>query len=48
MHGRIAFEFDRMVMIFAGETSIRDTIALPKTKSAISLMDDSPSEVSEE
>jgi aspartyl-tRNA synthetase len=37
-----------MVMIFNGETSIRDTIAFPKTTSAISLMDESPSEVSEE
>ena len=38
----IAFGFYRMVMIFAGETSIRDTIAFPQTTSAISLMDDSP------
>ncbi|MEE9573970.1 MAG: hypothetical protein V3W20_13025 [Candidatus Neomarinimicrobiota bacterium] len=37
-----------MVMIFAGETSILDPIALPKTTCAISLMDESPSEVSEE
>jgi aspartyl-tRNA synthetase len=35
-------------MIFAGETLIRDTIAFPKTTSAISLMDECPSEVGDE
>ena len=47
-HGGIAFGFDRMVMLFAGVDSIRDTIAFPKTASAMSLMDECPSPVSED
>ncbi|WP_017755918.1 aspartate--tRNA ligase [Calidifontibacillus oryziterrae] len=45
-HGGIAFGLDRFVMLLAGRTNLRDTIAFPKTASASDIMTNAPSEVS--
>ena len=47
-HGGIAFGFDRLVMILAGETSLKEVIAFPKNSFAEGLMDDCPNTVSPE
>jgi len=44
-HGGIAPGLDRLVMIMAGCTSLKDVIAFPKNSFAVSPMDDCPSEV---
>jgi aspartyl-tRNA synthetase len=46
-HGGIAFGLDRLVMLLAGRTNLRDTIAFPKTASASDLLTDAPSPVSQ-
>lgn len=45
-HGGIALGLDRLVMLLAGRTNLRDTIAFPKTASASCLLTDAPSKVS--
>ncbi|MHA0855620.1 aspartate--tRNA ligase [Paenibacillus sp. CMAA1364] len=44
-HGGIAFGLDRLIMLLAGRTNLRETIAFPKTASATDLLMDAPSEV---
>lgn len=47
-HGGIALGLDRIIMLLAGRTNLRDTILFPKTASASDLLTNAPNEVSTE
>ena len=47
-HGGIALGLDRLIMLLAGETSLKETIAFPMTSTGRTAVMDGPNEVSED
>jgi aspartyl-tRNA synthetase len=47
-HGGVAAGIDRILMLLAGEETIREVIPFPKTQNAVDLLFDAPSPVTEE
>ena len=47
-HGGIAFGIDRMLMVLAQESNLRDTVAFPKNQAGLDPMSGAPTRVEEE